>query len=471
MVQPYRTYDVEDPRADRFYAGEYADDRADYRSPIQQDRDRVLYSVAFRRLGDVTQVTSANELHLFHNRLTHSLKVAQVGRRLTEYLMRRSPDAVVEAAQLDPDLTETAGLAHDLGHPPFGHVAEHVLNDLLKDWGGFEGNAQTFRILTKIGFKKPTGLDVPAKAVDGEPTRRPPRTNLPGLDLTRASLAGVLKYPLLPGQTPAAAPDASDRVTATKPGIYSSELQFFSFARKFEKVGLLSPTAVIMDWSDDISYAVHDVEDHTRAGLMPFHLLEGHREKLLKRVEVRMRRKNMAYSEQQFDRAFDAVATGTPNEYDGSVDADYDLQKWMTAQIVKFERAVSLVTDYPYVRIDPQAVYEIEILKALTWEYVIDAPLLAAAQQGQRRLIRRLFEMLVEWANTGRATLPIRLNQLIAFIEDEETQGLDEQTGKEYAVFRGVSDYISSLTEHQCVDMFQRISGVSPASIFASWMR
>ncbi len=147
----------------------------DYREPSQRDRDRVLYSSSFRRLAEVTQVVAANSGYVFHNRLTHSLQVAQVGRRLAEKLNKTQRES---REFVDPDVVEAACLAHDLGHPPFGHTAERTLNDLAEEIGGFEGNAQSFRIVTKLASRS---------------------TNYPGLDLTAATLSAMLKYPWLRG--------------------------------------------------------------------------------------------------------------------------------------------------------------------------------------------------------------------------------------------------------------------------------
>ena len=126
----------------------------DPRNPFERDRDRVLYSPEFRRLSGVTQVSSASEGDIFHNRLTHSLKVAQVGRRLAEHLLAETPTERIEAwGGLEPDVVETAGLAHDLGHPPFGHDGEDVICQAIDELGqmdGFDGNAQSFRIVTRL---------------------------------------------------------------------------------------------------------------------------------------------------------------------------------------------------------------------------------------------------------------------------------------------------------------------------------
>ncbi|MFA5204527.1 MAG: dNTP triphosphohydrolase [Lentisphaeria bacterium] len=141
----------------------------DPRSPSEKDVDRIIYCSAFARLAYTTQVFDPTHGARYHNRLTHSLKVAQLARRISAKLIR--DDASI-ADKLDANVTEAAALAHDLGHPPFGHVGEHVLDELLRNKGiddGFEGNAQTFRILTTLAMRTAgsKGLDLTAATVLG----------------------------------------------------------------------------------------------------------------------------------------------------------------------------------------------------------------------------------------------------------------------------------------------------------------
>lgn len=140
-------------RSGRFYSEVVLDKRA----PAQRDRDRILYSNAFARLAETTQVTSPERGHIFHNRLTHSLKVGQIARRIAERLSADFPREVEELGGADPDAAEAAGLAHDLGHPPFGHIAEEELDLLVraahvKD--GYEGNGQSFRIVVELAVTR-----------------------------------------------------------------------------------------------------------------------------------------------------------------------------------------------------------------------------------------------------------------------------------------------------------------------------
>src|SRR5215467_4051215 len=220
---------------------------------FQRDRDRVLYSSALRRLAGVTQVVHAAEGHVFHNRLTHSVKVAQVGRRIAEYLQQSEDQKLLEAiGGIDPDVVETAGLSHDLGHPPFGHIAEEELDRLLireKITDGFEGNPQSFRLVTTV-IKR-----------DGRYS---------GLNLTRACLNAILKYPWERGH---------DGKEKNKWGCYFSEKIDFKFARELNtgRDDFQSAEAAIMDWADDVTYSVHDIEDFYRAGIVPLDqiLLDG----------------------------------------------------------------------------------------------------------------------------------------------------------------------------------------------------
>ncbi len=214
LSSPARAPYATDPNHSRGRAHPEAESQT--RSPFQRDRDRIIHAVAFRRLKQKTQVFVAHEGDHHRTRLTHSLEVAQIARTLARYF------------QVDEDLTEALALAHDLGHPPFGHAGEEELAACMADFGGFDHNVQTFRILTKLEARYP---------------------EFDGLNLTWETLEGIVKHN---GPVGTPVPESYQKYCA----LQDLELQTFA-----------SLEAQIAALSDDIAYNNHDIDDGLRAGL------------------------------------------------------------------------------------------------------------------------------------------------------------------------------------------------------------
>lgn len=431
-------------RSDSRYDRLHSDSPPDNRSAGQRDRDRVLYTSAFRRLAGVTQVASADEGHVFHNRLTHSLEVAQVARRVAEKLSREQPAEAGELG-LDPDVAEAAALAHDLGHPPFGHTVEKELDRLVTErsvMDGFEGNPQSFRIVTKLSL-------------------RSPRSD--GLNLTRATLAAMLKYPWLRGTAGKRKEKWGAYHTEEPELVWASELLHGSS-------GTRTAEASIMDWADDVTYAVHDAADFFRAGLIPLERLcaprdEAERRRFLDGVFALHPdpEDSLGFPKKELEESFERMIAffAVRERYVGSKAQRVHLRSQSAGLISTYVKAISLrkgeTRGAGPVEIDPVAQREVAMLKQLTWQYVILNPALTTKQYGQRRVVGQLFEIFYDAAADSRrrdlSIFPYAFRDLFRSTE-----------GDANAITRLVADLIASMTEQQAVSLCLRLTGVSMGS-------
>lgn len=217
---------------ERWVREDPATKRAD-RDDFARDRARLVHSASLRRLSAKTQVVQPGDDDFVRNRLTHSLEVAQIGREFGQ------------ALGCSADVVDSACLAHDLGHPPFGHNGERALDEIARGIGGFEGNAQTLRLLTRL-----------------EPKRVHPDGRPAGLNLTRATLDASTKYPWRRAEREAGGPVGA----SAKFGVYADDLPVFEWFRDGRPDGQRCIEADVMDWSDDVAYSVHDVEDAIASG-------------------------------------------------------------------------------------------------------------------------------------------------------------------------------------------------------------
>jgi len=385
-------------------------------------------------------VVSADKGYVFHNRLTHSLKVAQLARRMGEKLSAAQPEVVKALGGLDVDAAEAAALAHDLGHPPFGHLAEEALNELCEQNGladGFEGNAQSFRIVTKIAV---------GDAIDAG------GSGIQGLNLCASTLNGILKYPWL------------RRANAAKPhkwGAYESEREVFDWARTNQKFGTnrKSIEAELMDWADDITFSVHDLIDFYCAGQIPLHQLaydtrSDERNTFFDEVferdaELQARRDNL-------ENAFNEIIEFFPlnRRYVGDREERHLLWQFTTMLISRFVNAISLsgtsVANEPVVRFQSEILDEIRMLKELTWHYVILHNDLATNQRGHRHMVTTVFNDLRSAADNVK-----HWKLFPPFFKDQlKKAGADSQ-----AVTRIIADYLSSMTERELTRLYGTLRG------------
>lgn len=444
----------------------------DQRDPAQRDRDRILYSSAFRRLGGVTQVVGPTEGRIFHNRLTHSLKVAQIARRLAEkFLDKYPPDLIARGGGLHPEVAEAAALAHDLGHPPFGHVAEKELDQLAKMedsssdgptargeehgmWrlgnpDGFEGNAQSFRILTWLSAH---------------------RVDYRGLNLTRATLNAVLKYPWLrePGN-----PTKEEKFSVYR----EPDIKDFEFARDGWKDGLQSLEAQVMDHADNITYSVHDLEDFYRAGLIPVQLgmsddliasfiTEWKRELVGNKDKARLLKVVEGISEDAFANLLYDLFGEEP--YEGRYEQRVGLRHTTSLLISQFLHSAELVDkgDQVALHVDETNWALMKFLQRVVWVYVISNPRLSTQQMGQRRVIRELFKTYLSAIERGQDDIvPRTFIRDLAELRALRDKGILDEDRFRRGQIRMTSDIICSFTDAEALAMYKRLLGVAPGSV------
>ncbi|MDN5771517.1 MAG: dNTP triphosphohydrolase [Microlunatus sp.] len=475
-------------------------------SEFRTDLERIRFAQAFSRLAEVTQVIpAAATAGVVHNRLSHSIKVTAVARAVAVRLLRTADrDLLRELGGLDHVVVQAAANAHDLGHPPFGHLGERVLDHLLRDrFGlpdGFEGNAQTFRILTELEVLGP-GDD--------------------GLNLTAATRAAVLKYPWgrfqVPDPHPSSWPEAPRGAgfASTGPGsgkfsAYTLDLDEMSAALSaFPNLpaGRQTLECAIMDLADDIAYSLHDLEDFHRSGVLQFSPVSGEfRSWVTERRALaamsddelrgmgrwpgagleQLRRRLFDKDAWTFDEDTFADAVETMGDefvdgvlaapYDGSMMADRAISGFTSRWIDHFIASVDLQSDPPirsaYVALSPESWHQVSVLKFVHQYFILDRPDLAMYQRGQARTIGRLVVDFDDWLS-DRLDAPKAPRRLIDLVR-VATEGY-ERVAATHAEWlagstspaklarmgrgRGIADFVSNLTDQQAVAFVHRLGG------------
>ena len=381
------------------------------RTEFARDRARIIHSFALRRLAAKTQVAVPWATDFPRTRLSHSLECAQVGRELGA------------ALGADPDLMEGACLAHDIGHPPFGHNGEEALNQIASFCGGFEGNAQSIRLLIRLEAKTvlPNGKSI-------------------GLNLTRASLDAATKYPW------------SRDINSEKFGVYEDDLEIFNWYRANAPTGVTSMEAQIMDWSDDVAYSVHDLEDSLVTGQVKLNTLKDDLAELFK---VAKDEYLADVSEIELENALSNLEklSTWPHEYDGTHRSLARLKDLTSELIGRFAQSVEQATQEKYGSGDltrynanlivPRAQrVEVVLLKSIAGHYVINAASSQVRYAEQQKLLTELVAVILESA-------PKTLESF--FLQDWHNAQTDSQR------LRVVIDQVASLTDPGARALHQRL--------------
>ncbi|WP_029089045.1 deoxyguanosinetriphosphate triphosphohydrolase [Brevibacterium album] len=391
------------------------------RTAFQRDRARVLHSSGLRRLGAKTQVVSPGSDDFVRTRLTHSLEVAQVGRELARYL------------GCDPEIVDTACLSHDLGHPPFGHHGEIVLDEIASGIGGFEGNAQTLRLLTRLEPKVFTEEGGPA-----------------GLNLTRASLDACTKYPWPRADAPAGREGAPVR----KFGVYDDDARVFEFYREGRELGRRCLEAQLMDLADDISYSVHDVEDAIVAGHLQLADFRAE-EAVAGLIDITRAWYLPEASDEVIVSALERLrkASYWPRDRFTGTRRDQAALKHMTSQLIgRFTAAAEAATREEYgwgplgryagsLVVPEASAHEIAVLKGMATVTVMVAEDRLRLQEIQADVLRTVAEFFGEH--------PHAMDPMFAADHAEA----DDDAGR----LRAVIDQLASLTDHSAWTHYHRI--------------
>jgi len=414
--------------------------RDDHRSPYQRDRARILHSAAFRRLQAKTQV-HGNSFDDFHRtRLTHSLEAAQLGTGIVAQLKKKQS----EFRDLLPSdsLIDSLCLAHDIGHPPYGHGGEVALNYMMREHGGFEGNAQTFRIVTKLE----------------------PYTEQFGMNLTRRTLLGLIKYPAMISQTRAVhVPESVShqrklRAKDWSPakGLYDCDKALFDWVveplseqdkllfsqmreenindKQHSKTRYKSIDCSIMELADDIAYGVHDLEDAIVLGMVNRHQwIEGASSHLSECGDAWFEKHiasitEMLFSGTHFQRK-DAIG-GMVNALLTSISIK-PIDAPFQSELLAFNAVL-----------EPSMAKALDVLKKFVSDYVIQVPHVQVVEYKGQQIIMDIFEAL---SADPERLLPINVRQ--EWLEKETNSG----------GFRVIADYISSMTDGHAQRLHQQL--------------
>jgi dGTPase len=446
-----------------------------WRQETQRDFARVIHSPCFRRLQGKTQLFPGHESDFFRNRLTHSLEVAQIAESIAMRINHEEP--YFQKHPIDTKLCAVAGLVHDLGHPPFGHNGEHALDDKMKQYGGFEGNAQTLRILSKLEKKVIYSSE---GGSDRDYDRRA------GLNLTFRTLASALKYDRK-------IPHVRDQEETLKKGYYAEEAEVVKKIKTHVlplDYTLIGPFKTIecsiMDIADDIAYSTYDLEDSLKAGfLTPADILSSNKD-LLDRVASKVRDKLSLpdfgaesvievfygiFSEFAKDEGILRAGGGKPTP-EGRLYAivrafsrskeiaqsGYLRTKFTSELVGEFVNSIQVtlnnhVPALSKIYVDPEALKKIETMKHYTYEAMIFSTRLKVAEFRGYEVVASIFDALS--SSKGYLLMPEDIRELYRSVESNAT-----------ARMRVICDFIAGMTDRFAIEFYDRLHSNSAQTIF-----
>jgi dGTPase len=464
-----------------------------YRSDFRRDYARLIHSPSFRRLQGKAQLFPCQENDFYRNRMSHSLEVAQIAKSIAIKINNQHDYFLRDP--INTDLVEFAGLAHDLGHPPFGHNGEAELDLQMLDYGGFEGNAQTLRILARLEKKQtadyPEATDSPRPFFNGVDSRR-------GLNLTFRSLASILKYDKeIPRNGDARRKANSEKKAFKGYGFLEHDL-VGQIRRNVAGADASAPIKTIecsiMDIADDIAYSTYDLEDAFKGSfLSPLSILampDEQKNLLVRKIKSRI---DEAYADLpsgerefsiiEYNATLRAIFSGILNVEHPEVDEGIYLDEFnaavvsvisstsdnlckngyfrseFTSQLVgRFVRAVEVVKfdekrpALSKVRMNIDAFIAVEILKTVAFDAVIMSSRLKSAENRGRSIIAQIFTELKQ--DDGYLLMPEDWRLLI-----------DLNPGDTEWKMRAICDYIAGMTDSYCIEFYDRILGRSAPSI------
>ncbi len=405
----YNSFDVQEWGSSR---------KPDYRSPFQIDRDRIIHAHAFRKLQSKTQVFLSGEYDFYRTRLTHSMEVAQIGRSICHFLQSRG-DPLSDDFYIDDDLVEASCLAHDMGHPPFGHSGERTLQELMKRRGGFEGNAQTLHLLCETMYQNETGVR--------------------GIQPTRALLDGVLKYKKL--YTEFATPPLNhfiyDSQSAVRDWVFGGARIPGVLMRDETLNEFKSVECLIMDWADDAAYSLNDIVDGVRAGFLT-----------VERVESWADGETIGAAEQRhLDTLFDALKKDRlENTFSKKIGAFIQACQLKPRDNFMAEKTNRYKFDLV---VDEAARNEANFFKKMANDIIFESPQLEQLEHKARVILMALFNAVWEnYAERNERIIRILPANVSRLIEAEKTQD-----GKA----RRICDFLSGQTDGMVVRTYKRL--------------